>query len=90
MPRPRATMEESTGGTQTTTIAAGTAITDASADPEFTPDFDPCRFRGDGTVDIEDENIDLGLIPPAVVGDGSKPRRSTQKEFGLDLELENI
>ena len=73
MPRPRATMEESTGGTQTTPIAAGTAITDASAENEFTPDYGPRRSRDDGDVDLESDNIDVGPEPPAVAGGGSTP-----------------
>ena len=80
MPRSRATMEESTGGTHTTTIAARTSIADASAEPEFTPDYD---------VDLEDENIDLGPDPPAVAGGGSKPRRSKQKACRSDAVLDH-
>ena len=89
MPRPRATMEESTGGTQTTTIAAGTAITDASAENEFAPDDGPRRSRDDGDVDLESDNIDVGPEPPAVAGGGSTPRRSKQKACRSDAVLDH-
>ena len=86
MPRPRATMEESTGGTQTTPIAAGTAITDASAENEFTSDDGSRRSRdGDVGVDVEETDVDLDLAHTAVAVGGSTPRRSNAV---LDHDME--
>ena len=90
MPRPRATMEESTGGTQTTPIAAGTAITDASAENEFTSDDGSRRSRdGDVGVDVEETDVDLDLAHTAVAVGGSTPRRSKQKACRPDAVLDH-
>ena len=86
MPRPRATMEESTGGTQNTPIAAGTAISDASAENEFTSDDGSRRSRdGDVCVDVEESDVDLDLAHTAVAVGGSTPRRSNAV---LDHDME--
>ena len=59
-------MQSDSGGTQTTTLAARQAITDASAEPEFKPDFSPDRVHGEVGVDLDDDDIDLGLKHPAL------------------------
>ena len=65
MPRPRATMEESTGGTPTTPIAAGN---------EFTSDDGSRRSRDDdGCVDLEDSDDDWDPAATAVAGGASTP-----------------
>jgi len=48
-------MHSDSGGTQTTTLAARQAITDASAEPEFKPDFSPDRVHGEVGVDLDDD-----------------------------------
>ena len=81
MPRPRATMAESTGGTPTTPIAAGN---------EFTSDDGSRRSRDDdGGVDLEDSDVDLDPAPTAVAGGGSTPRRSKQKACRPDAVLDH-
>ena len=81
MPRPRATMEESTGGTPTTPIAAGN---------EFTSDDGSRRSRdGDVGVDVEESDVDLDLAHTAVAVGGSTPRRSKQKACRSDAVLDH-
>ena len=77
MPRPRATMEESTGGTPTTPIAAGN---------EFTSDDGSRRSRDDdGGVDLEDSDDDWDPAATAVAGGGKKSKR---KGPGLNVPLD--
>ena len=77
MPRPRATMEESTGGTPTTPIAAGN---------EFTSDGGSRRSRDDdGGIDLEDSDDDWDPAATAVAGGGKKSKR---KGPGLNAALD--
>ena len=81
MQRPRATMEESTGGNHTTTLAARA---DVSADME--PDWS----RVDNLdVDSDDEHVDERRINTlsAVAGGGRKPKVAKPKRKGPGLNV---
>ena len=74
-------MEESTGGTHSTTLAARP---DVSADLDIVPDWSRVDDRD---VDSEDEQVDERRTPPAVAGGG---RRSKRKGPWLNVALEEF
>ena len=74
-------MEESTGGTHSTTLAARP---DVSADLELVPDW---SRPDDRDVDSEDEQVDERRTPPAVAGGG---RTSKRKGPWLNVHWRNL